>query len=95
MYLTLRKLARQCYIFSVSDDDDNLDEVTKRQKRYMELFREIGGTDDIIGILTRRMQNLEQFIQYNALIHKETALNQPIIDAENKTRRQVDVEKLR
>ncbi len=81
--LSLMKFAYQCDIRFLGTAYSNTSEVTRRKKRYAELFRE------------KANMKLLKFAHYNALIHKETEMMQTLLEAEIKSRSQIDKEKLR
>lgn len=94
MTATLMKFARLCDIHFLGTVD-NPEEVARRQKRYMEIFAHVGAEGEELEILSKKLGDLEKNAQYSALVRNELGIIQPIIDAEIKNRRTIDVEKLR
>ena len=74
---------------------DNPEEISKRQKHYMEIFSHVGATGGFEEMFTKKFRSLERFAERAAIIRNEMAIIQPIIDAEIKNRRTIDNEKLR
>jgi hypothetical protein len=72
------------------DDENELDNI---QKNVMEVLRYVGSQDNLSE--GKRRKQLEQFSDYNSMVHELTDLVQPIIDNEIKNSQQIDREKLR
>lgn len=94
MRLALTNLASACDVH-FRGNVDNPEEITKRQKRYMDIFSHVGARGGIEEIVLRKLQSLEKLANDVAVIRNEMAIIQPIIDAEIKNRRKIDDEKLR
>jgi hypothetical protein len=83
-------IAYDIHFKSQWDDENELDNI---QKNVMEVLRYVGSQDNLSE--GKRRKQLQQFSDYNAMVHELTDLVQPVIDNEIKNSKQIDREKLR